>query len=435
MDSAADCFTILPEYQIVLCKIYHYCVWPDNIRTHLRTKHKRLPRIERAQIDEDVRTWSGILRSPNQFSIPQSVKKPVQGLRLFQDGKQCLLEPDKCAFVCRSIGSLSKHWQLAHSWSVTGKRGGARTALSLQGSAQKRADVWRPVHCQRFFHTGRHTSHFIVHPENRGENNASRCETSQPESIISAVLQDLAALERDQEKQSNVACDENSAKETSPWLQLTRWLSYLHRKSLLDVAALVRQPESNTEPALLSICNSLERVIEDAYHSLCNNSINVFDQVRMNSFLQRPSAPDRPIIVKLQRSIWRHYTRIWKALLSFVVRTAQLSNNIQLRHQLTNRQASVLQMAVFKAEEMVQLSAKGEVVGEEATSALERVSDELDSYCLDLCISLLDHDLKGDLFESAAIGFLAAFAIDPIKGILKEAYHSTPSLSGFIKIA
>jgi len=193
----------------------------------------------------------------------------------------------------------------------------------------------------------------MVHPENRGENNASRCEASQPESIISAVLQDLAALERDQEKQSNVACDENSAKETSPWLQLTRWLSYLHRKSLLDVAALVRQLGSNTKPALLSICNSLELVVEDAYYSVCNDSINVFDQVRINSFLQRPSATDRPLMVKLQRSIWRHYTRIWKALLSFVVRTAQPSNNIQLQHQLTNRQASVLQMAVFKAEEMV----------------------------------------------------------------------------------
>ncbi|KAM0706259.1 hypothetical protein Q7P35_005584 [Cladosporium inversicolor] len=55
--------------------------------------------------------------------------------------------------------------------------------------------------------------------------------------------------------------------------------------------------------------------------------------------------------------------------------------------------------------------------------------------CLELCVSLLDHDLKGDLFESAAIGFLAAIAVDPVKGILKEAYHFTPTLSGFIKIA
>jgi hypothetical protein len=55
--------------------------------------------------------------------------------------------------------------------------------------------------------------------------------------------------------------------------------------------------------------------------------------------------------------------------------------------------------------------------------------------CLELYVSLLDHDLKGDLFESAVIGFLVAIAINPIKGILKEAYHFTPTLSSFIKIA
>jgi hypothetical protein len=56
-------------------------------------------------------------------------------------------------------------------------------------------------------------------------------------------------------------------------------------------------------------------------------------------------------------------------------------------------------------------------------------------YFLELCVSLLDHDLKGDLFESAVIGFLVAITIDSIKEILKEAYHFTPTLSSFIKIA
>jgi hypothetical protein len=55
--------------------------------------------------------------------------------------------------------------------------------------------------------------------------------------------------------------------------------------------------------------------------------------------------------------------------------------------------------------------------------------------CLELYVSLLDYDLKSDLFESAVIRFLAAIAIDPIKGILKKAYYFTPTLSSFIKIA
>ena len=67
--------------------------------------------------------------------------------------------------------------------------------------------------------------------------------------------------------------------------------------------------------------------------------------------------------------------------------------------------------------------------GSAATTAL------VDRCCLGLCISLLDHDLRGDLFESVVVGFFAALAIDEGRGVLKEAYHYTPFLSGFIKIA
>jgi hypothetical protein len=106
-----------------------------------------------------------------------------------------------------------------------------------------------------------------------------------PHSIAALVLQDLATIEQDQQKRGNIASEETSEKETSPWLQLTRWLSYLHGHCLLDIAALVRQPDAATEPVLHSICDSLEHVVEDTYQSVWNNSINVFDQVRINSFL------------------------------------------------------------------------------------------------------------------------------------------------------
>jgi hypothetical protein len=106
-----------------------------------------------------------------------------------------------------------------------------------------------------------------------------------------------------------------------------------------------------------------------------------------------------------------------------------------LRHQLTSRQTINLYKVIAKGEELAQRYSCGETIGAEATSAMEQLCDDLDMDCLELCISLLDHDLKGDLFESAVVGFLAAIAVDPIKGILKEAYHFTPTLSSFIKIA
>ena len=65
---------------------------------------------------------------------------------------------------------------------------------------------------------------------------------------------------------------------------------------------------------------------------------------------------------------------------------------------------------------------------------MENSYDALDIEYLELYISLLDHDLKGNLFESTIVEFLAAITINPIKEILKEAYYFTPTLSDFIKI-
>jgi hypothetical protein len=60
---------------------------------------------------------------------------------------------------------------------------------------------------------------------------------------------------------------------------------------------------------------------------------------------------------------------------------------------------------------------------------------QLDRSCLRFCISLLDHRLKGSLFDSVALGFLAVLGIDLPNQTLHSAQTYTPKLSRFIKIA
>jgi hypothetical protein len=84
---------------------------------------------------------------------------------------------------------------------------------------------------------------------------------------------------------------------------------------------------------------------------------------------------------------------------------------------------------------MTRLKATGRPTSEQAIAVLEQQTEAMDRACLDLCISLLNHDLRGNLFESVVVGFFAVLGIDVGKGILKEAYYYTPYLSGFIKIA
>jgi hypothetical protein len=145
-----------------------------------------------------------------------------RGLRLFQDGKRCQLEPEKCSFVCRSMDNLKKHWRAVHNWTATGRWGGSRAAASLHVSFQKQADAWKPVCCQRFFHTGRHTSYFAVLSQRRTGGSDARQRVAIPDSIAASVLQDLAAIKQEQEKRGNIASEETSDEETSPWLQPTR---------------------------------------------------------------------------------------------------------------------------------------------------------------------------------------------------------------------
>lgn len=133
------------------------------------------------------------------------------------------------------MDSLKKHWRIVHKWSATGRRGGSRAASSFHVSLQKQADAWKLVCCQRFFHTGRHTSYFTVLSERRVEDSDARQRDANPDSIAASVLQDLAIIEQDQEKRGNIASEEKSEKETSPWLQLTRWLSYLNGHCLSKI--------------------------------------------------------------------------------------------------------------------------------------------------------------------------------------------------------
>lgn len=60
----------------------------------------------------------------------------------------------------------------------------------------------------------------------------------------------------------------------------------------------------------MMICESLDRVVEDAYTAVCDERINVFDQARINSFMQKPRAIDRPLLVKLQKPTYRRYKNI-----------------------------------------------------------------------------------------------------------------------------
>lgn len=63
----------------------------------------------------------------------------------------------------------------------------------------------------------------------------------------------------------------------------------------------------------------------------------------------------------------------------------------------------------------------------------KQTQGSLDRACLLFCISIVDHVLKGDLFESVVVGFLAVTGIDAGKGVFKQPSDYSLLLSGLIK--
>ena len=176
----------------------------------------------------------------------------------------------------------------------------------------------RHVRCQRFFLHGRHSSYSEVYTSDL----TISMSTVSSMSIAAEVRSELATLEEQRRKHGQEMHDSASASEVSPWLQLTSWPRYLKASPLPCLAALAALPQDGSRPVLHLLCSSLDRLVEIAYQSICEDRINVFDQARIHSFLQRPRATDRPLMVKLQKTTYRQYKGVWKRLLCFVYRAA-----------------------------------------------------------------------------------------------------------------
>jgi hypothetical protein len=70
-----------------------------------------------------------------------------------------------------------------------------------------------------------------------------------------------------------------------------------------------------------------------------------------------------------------------------------------------------------------------------SASELEELRRTLRRECLNFCISLLDHSLKGNIYDSVVVGFFAVIGINKERKGFRELENFTYYLSAFIKIA
>lgn len=416
----------VPEYRVIICRQCCVAVWQSALVAHFRrrTHELTLPQIHAVATDLVSRKLD--LCRPQDVQLPTTAVLALLDVPIYRDGQRCMLDSGTCAYICRSEKVLRKHWQKHHKWRLCQSLGGSGQAKKESVAERLQMAVRRPVLCQQLFSAGSGSRFFEVFDSVR-----SPPTSTSNLSTKDVILSKLTRLERGQKQAGSILVATSSSKEISPWLQLTRWLGYLDGHSLNDVARLAWLPELDKEVKLLEVCRSIDRLVDAAILAVEEDRINPFDQMRINSFMQRPKTSDKPLAFKLQKSTYRTYKDVWKRLLCFIYRTMEYSHAPQLRQRLSNTQVIRYNELLRTVDIVENKCAHGDSTDHEL-----RVSRmAVDESCLQLCISLLDHDLNGDIYESAAVGFLAVAAIDQTKNNLREAHLYGATLSGFVKIA
>ena len=257
-------------------------------------------------------------------------------------------------------------------------------------------------------------------------------ETTAGDAVVDDVLRTLSSIEARQAADVTIVGAESKKPQASPWLERTRWPRHLAGIRLHDDAAgLARLPDQG-ERILDTLSASVDRLIEQVYVSLCEDKINIFAQRCIRFFLPHRKAYSQPSMVKQQKATYSTYKDLWKRLLCFVCRTSDLRQSTPLRYTLTSRQTAALDALLSSAE---RIKHANHLNPSPSSTADDKVHQQLDSLCLAFCIALLDHQLKGDLFDSVVLNCLAVISIDRNNATFHEAASYTLKLSGFVKIS
>ena len=206
---------------------------------------------------------------------------------------------------------MRNHRTTAHR---TPEQGGSVARRGRRRANQEKdpLTVPHPVYCQRLAPFGTYSYYFAVTPDSE-ELLESRTLVPEIDEATFIQAQVGFALLRSNEiadAEDRIAPTENDATETSLWLELTRWPEYIRGHGFFDVAKLAYLPDFGTEPILVAIERSVKRLVNRAFESILSYRINKFDQVRINSFIQKPNIWERPIQIKLRPKTYNSYCQI-----------------------------------------------------------------------------------------------------------------------------
>lgn len=133
MDAFRQTFIYYPEYRVIVCKACKHSVFPSAIVTHLtRKNHKEYPPRVRREIRQHAEGIPNVAKEPKDVVFPQPTDKPIRELVVEKDGFQCMevVEGEVCGHIQKGIQNIQSHYAKEHGW-TNQKRGGRPRKSSI----------------------------------------------------------------------------------------------------------------------------------------------------------------------------------------------------------------------------------------------------------------------------------------------------------------
>ena len=146
-------------------------------------------------------------------------------------------------------------------------------------------------------------------------------------------------------------------------------------------------------------------MIEQVQNSILKKRINVFDQTLINMFNDHQTKAGHPLQVKLKRNTYDRYQNVWKKLMCFIFRLRlhpSQKPGFHLSYRFTECQRKAFTRSLRIGRQLFQNS---------ALELRRTLTAQLDVILLRFSIALLDDQLRGSLYDSYVVGFLAVLGI------------------------
>jgi Orsellinic acid/F9775 biosynthesis cluster protein D len=421
-------FIKLPSYPFIVCRECQYAVLPSQIDSHLKNKKKHgWEKERRDRVIAEVGRVHGLILTERQLEAYEFPPGPVRAIPELKsprnDGSKC----KSCPYVICHRRLIQEHSRTVHDWENGRKKG----RLSYKKRKEELVLPWIPnVRCQQLFKQGIKSAFFEVAADD------SATETVESDIWTKGKKVTTERREHMEKKVKESIREEDEGKEPNPWVMRVGWIKGLARKNPEKLKESIEPADAKEEPILHAIIESFRRVVDKAQQKGVRNVVGISALFEVNKKIAtiKPKMPFSSYMGEDTKPKYRGY---WEQVLCFMYRTSELAKFEEDKpgYQLTRDQEAAFDDLIEAIEGLTeQEDESSHHVNAKSPEEIDIELDKVDRLCLQLVMTLLDHQFGDDEYASVVISGLAVLGIREDGGWLNAEDYTT-KYSGIIKIA